>query len=977
MDVSLFGGGQMAAAALRGRILERLGAEPKWMTGTHDSPEIVWNSGLATTMFEVAEGAASTPDLGVLRVYTPVAAARNGDAARDVCAELNASTATVRWSVAREQGPGGNDYDEVQVSCAFVVGPHNQDTLESFALWCVREQIAVVTAHIHCGDVAEAVSGIYSRYTGFPAGDERADRHPVISFAEQVVQPSASLSADGLAGELHAAFQGLRAAMVEEGISAWFAMRDEPPLTCETPFSWDPYPQGVITHMRLSDDDPEDKPLTALIESEVIEHPALGNGLRITTHVPLDPEGYPGWTINEVNRLDTEVTGASHSFGGWTMTEKAPGCVIFLPAAFAESVVNVPLVMREILLTLARQALLARRVLVPTDLQSVEDRGSGLGLAVAADPLATFVRGPHGLAWGETGEGRNPAARVLDQIYASCVGPDSDWADTRTDGFTWWPYQQAQHITAVLHSASDAVQGVSIRIATEVRRGVPVTQETLQAVAALNAELSQAALVLHDDGRLSPGCRLYVHEGTDHWASKWAQILAAEQFITAREVSSRLSRFGEEAVSAHPFSGMRPEPDELFGIRENYLLEAANGVKAGLTPLVPLLGLCRPYPLPVSMLVADREGGLDFTWYPSQSHADLPVDPVVRGSIRRSDAGSGPGWIIRSAIPVQGDQTARARWCNERNADLMSGDDDLTAVGGWGLSPQGKCYLTTWMSPFFVPDEVHLAAVLVGNLLSYHAGVVLTALRDEPDAVTGTPLTAEQLARGLESVLASYEQVLEYPPEYRWSVEVAETGVVVSLAGTRAGGADDPALAEVDGSAFRTVLRIPLAANRAELGLLYSAFLGQSVTRIPSGSYELVPGKLDDWHVTWQHVDEGLGYLVEEGLVQWDSDLRAFRFDAGPGPAHLHAGRLEMARRYDVSGMRFSAVIPGVDPVPTQAGSARNTDILGSWRHDAAGLCYEVRLPPAAMVWGSDFTIEEVITWIGRHIVRNVRKAFQ
>jgi hypothetical protein len=144
-------------------------------------------------------------------------------------------------------------------------------------------------------------------------------------------------------------------------------------------------------------------------------------------------------------------------------------------------------------------------------------------------------------------------------------------------------------------------------------------------------------------------------------------------------------------------------------------------------------------------------------------------------------------------------------------------DDDLTTVGGWGLAPAGECCLTMWMSPFFVPDEVHLAAGLAGNLLSYHATAVLTALRDEPDAVTEAPLTAERLARGLESVLASFGQVVEYPPDYRWSVEVAGTDVVVSLTGTSASDTDSVALAEVDGSAFRTLLRIPLAANRPSL----------------------------------------------------------------------------------------------------------------------------------------------------------------
>ena len=247
-----------------------------------------------------------------------------------------------------------------------------------------------------------------------------------------------------------------------------------------------------------------------------------------------------------------------------TYDSTAPGCEIFLPAAFASSVEYLPVAFREILLTLARQALLARRVLLPPDQRAADDRADGIGLAVAADPFETRVRGPHGLAWGETGEGRNPAARVLDQIYDRCVGPDADWADARPDGFTWWPYQQCQDVTATLLSAGPVVQGVCVRIATEVRHGVPATPHTLQAVAALNAELGQSALVLQGDGLLILACRLYVHEGIDHWANKWAQMLAAEQFITAREASARLAGMlpepGEEAVSSHPFSGLRRRP---------------------------------------------------------------------------------------------------------------------------------------------------------------------------------------------------------------------------------------------------------------------------------------------------------------------------------------------------------------------------------------------------------------------------------
>ena len=214
---------------------------------------------------------------------------------------------------------------------------------------------------------------------------------------------------------------------------------------------------------------------------------------------------------------------------------------------------------------------------------------------------------------------------------------------------------------------------MTIRIATEVRRSVPVTDESLLAVAALNAELTQSALVLRDDGRLDLACRLYVHEGIDHWANKWAQMLAAEQFIAARELSERLDAMslGEAAISGHPFSGLRPEPDELFGIRENFLIAAAANVKTGLTPIVPLLAIGRPYALPHHVSAVDEAGGLDFTWHPSQTHADLPVDPAIRVSVRRGDCGSGPGWMIRSYVPVSGDPAAKARWCNDRNAGQL------------------------------------------------------------------------------------------------------------------------------------------------------------------------------------------------------------------------------------------------------------------------------------------------------------------
>jgi hypothetical protein len=119
----MFGTGLVAAAELRRRILERLGAEPEWTEGDHDSVEMRWTSGPVTTFFTVEPGAEATPDLGVLRVTSPVATAGDRRLGLLQCLGLNMVAMTHRWTI----GPTVLDPDTeiLQVSCSFVVGHHN------------------------------------------------------------------------------------------------------------------------------------------------------------------------------------------------------------------------------------------------------------------------------------------------------------------------------------------------------------------------------------------------------------------------------------------------------------------------------------------------------------------------------------------------------------------------------------------------------------------------------------------------------------------------------------------------------------------------------------------------------------------------------------------------------------------------------------------------------------------------------------
>jgi hypothetical protein len=978
--MGLFGNGLPAAAALRGRILELLGAEAEWTEGDRDSAEIRWMSGPVTTFFCVEPGAEATPDLGVLRVVTPVATVGDMAFALEQCDMLNLYTTTNRWTLTPARFDG-EDTEVLQVSCAFVVGPHNQQALEGFALWCVREQVAAATAKM-TGDIAELLGGKPCLFSDPEGGPHRiADEwHEVVYHYDRVVTPNRDLPGEALAGELKLALRAILAEMREEESATWSsadADDSSPFFTCEMPFGWE-----------------RDGTPTAAVETLYGAHPHIGNGVLITMSLPVplpvraggrvpdDLSQDPFGLVNLLNLADAEVSGATHSLGGWTVRAE-PTYVIYLPAVLATQGIGFPAVMREILLTLARQALLARRLLLRQDDLKEEDQNATIGLRSAT--------APHGLAWGETGEGRNLGARVLGRIYETCVGGDADWAAPRPDGFTWWPYRQVQEITATPYDGQDPNPGTGIRIATGVRRNVPVTPKTLTAVAELNAGLTQSALVLGDDGSLTLACRVFIHEGTEHWAARWAAILAAEQFIVARDLGDRLTGMGEDAESGHPVSGLRPEPDELFSLRENYLIPAASKVRAGLSPWVPRLALVGQYALPCR-LSEDEEGSLDFSWRTSQTHTPATADPEIRVEIRRGEVGSGPGWLVRSLVLLTGQLADKARWCNDRNAAMLATPDgaDHTVVGGWGLTAAGEGCLATWLSPHFMPDTLPNATGLVGNLLRYSQGTIIKALSDDPGPVADQPLTPRELADGLSSVIGTFGEFLDSPDDYSARTRFRDEGAIVMLSGrskddepfAEMTAADDADTGDDDSSdvesaeipdapyRFRTVLAVPVGYNRTELSLLYAALLGQSQDRPGEASYE-TPNRREAAIM--------LRELESEGIIEWDEE-RQWVFDAGAGKARFEIEPVKFGRNpvesalwmYDPYALRIAGYI---DQPDVQIREVTDPYLIGSWAWRRPGTAYQVIIPPIESLWVGEYMAVEMLTWIGRHIVKRVQEA--
>jgi hypothetical protein len=41
------------------------------------------------------------------------------------------------------------------------------------------------------------------------------------------------------------------------------------------------------------------------------------------------------------------------------------------------------------------------------------------------------------------------------------------------------------------------------------------------------------------------------------------------------------------------------------------------------------------------------------------------------------------------------------------------------------------------------------------------------------------------------------------------------------------------------------------------------------------------------------------------------------------------------------------------------------------------GIAYEVAIPPAGLVRGTEDSVTEMLTWVGRHVIRHVQAAFE
>jgi len=366
---------------------------------------------------------------------------------------------------------------------------------------------------------------------------------------------------------------------------------------------------------------------------------------------------------------------------------------------------------------------------------------------------------------------RDVGLRLLDSLYEQMM-IDDEWVVRRERGFTWWAYRLAQHFEVGPPAWSEDRYICTVRIWTEVVRGVDPSTDPASVLAAVNPVAQLNALVWDPaDATIIECCTATVHDEIFTWLSKVLSTAAVLQNTAAHSRAKMLASAtgGTAAASNHPkAAGMRLEMDGLLNVPEQVIAPQGarpsqfvgahfqhvegfmrqmqlfgNADSEGLTCEVPFSGHTPSIALPEG---AEPETSL------IKMFTDAP----------NPDAGNGLLCIMR--LPCNAEPRQIAAQANRLNLIESRGNTGTLLLGAWCPDPSSD---TTLAFCAFVPNAL-AQWVAVENLISYMSTHSQLAARflDEPaasaiaepsmeDAVEQLRDSAKSAARASSQIAAS------------------------------------------------------------------------------------------------------------------------------------------------------------------------------------------------------------------------------
>lgn len=163
----------------------------------------------------------------------------------------------------------------------------------------------------------------------------------------------------------------------------------------------------------------------------------------------------------------------------------------------------------------------------------------------------------------------NVGEQTIDWLYRESLQVDDQWSVRTDTGFTWWADQNAQTVEILgEETGPDGEKAYLIVVRTDLLRDLELTEATL---AELNdGPMRFAALagpIYDSDARTLSLCSMArVYDDNAEWIGAFLGAAAVLQIAEARLLGPALAEAlgAEAALSGHPESGPRTEPDEMI-----------------------------------------------------------------------------------------------------------------------------------------------------------------------------------------------------------------------------------------------------------------------------------------------------------------------------------------------------------------------------------------------------------------------------
>ncbi len=157
---------------------------------------------------------------------------------------------------------------------------------------------------------------------------------------------------------------------------------------------------------------------------------------------------------------------------------------------------------------------------------------------------------------------------VLDFLFET-LQIDESWSVREPREFTWWAHRLAQRIWAEPVRRSEGDDVVRVHAATAFVRDLPSDTPVDLVVSMVNMFAGMSAVVPTGSGdRIFLHASAVFHHQNVAWLQSLFAVAAALQVTSAHEQVDRVAALlgGRPAVSEHPRSGARSDPDGILGM---------------------------------------------------------------------------------------------------------------------------------------------------------------------------------------------------------------------------------------------------------------------------------------------------------------------------------------------------------------------------------------------------------------------------